>query len=130
MIFGLLNHGLNWNRPQRFLHNKVFFPLPSLTLSIPTNYWIHCNAYKHSEMPAFMASLHFHTCHSLENLLNQAKLQNLHSRIKLGSSSDCQKVFICPIWTLFGHFREELNMTDHCLPSQPFLINRFIGVLP
>ena len=39
----------------------------------------------------FVDLFHFRTCHNLDNLLNETKLQNFSSRIKLSSSFDYGK---------------------------------------
>ena len=96
MFFGLLNHTLTWNRPQRFLYDKVVVftfltHIIECLIIIATNRWVHCNAYKCPEMSAFVVLFHFHTCDHHEYLLNSEELQNLSSRIELTSSSDSYK---------------------------------------
>ena len=69
------------------------------------NRWIHCNAYKRPEMPAFMALFHFHTCHNLENLLIKPDYKVLAPELNLAAVPTSKKVFVCPIRTLLGRFR-------------------------
>ena len=59
MFFGLLNLTLTWNRPQRYVNDKVVFTFLTHIIEclfiIATNHWVHCNAYKYPEMSAFVA---------------------------------------------------------------------------
>ena len=52
MFLGLLSHALTWNRPQRFLNDKVdvftfLTHIIKYLFIIATNHWVHCNCYKH-----------------------------------------------------------------------------------
>ena len=114
MFFGLLNHALTWNRPQRFFNENSFVFFPFLThiikclFIIATNRWVHCNAYKRLKVPAFVALFHFCTCDNLDNLklswITKSKLQNqtLQQFLLL---KKCSFVHFGHIWHL-GRLRE------------------------
>ena len=85
-FFGLLNHASTRKRLQQFLNDKIsplHFPhlcFIECLIVIPTNHWIHCNAYKHLEMPLFVAL--FQLC---------TWITQKYSRFESISSSDSEK---------------------------------------